>query len=119
MKKEPIELCLDKDNHRIDCITGREIKSDTELLRSSLQYRVLEPSVEPTEPCLDKDKQRIDCITGELYVEPEETLGKAEARFYQDCEFSMESPGMIFMYGATLVLVVLAIIAIYVAKRKT
>ena len=96
-----------------------EIKSDTELLRSSLQYRVLEPSVEPTEPCLDKDKQRIDCITGELYVEPEETLGKAEARIYQDCEFSMESPGMIFMYGATLVLVVLAIIAIYVAKRKT
>ena len=94
-----------------------EIKSDTELLRR-LQWPT-EPTVEPTEPCFDKDKQRIDCITGELYVEPEETLGKAEARFYQDCEFSMESPGMIFMYGATLVLVVLAIIAIYVAKRKT
>ena len=67
-----------------------EIKSDTELLKSE-----------------------------ELHVESEEALGKAEARFYKDCEFSMESPGMIFMYGATLVLVGLAIIGIYVAKRKT
>ena len=44
---------------------------------------------------------------------------RAEARNKDNCEFSMESPGMIFMYGATLVLVVLAIFGVYIAKRKT
>ena len=90
---EPIiELCFDKNYQKIDC---------------------KQPTIHKLKICLDKDNQEIDCIT------EEEELGKAEARFYQDCEFSMESPGMIFMYGATLVLVVLAIIGIYIAKRKT
>lgn len=101
-----IELCFDKDNQKIDCKTGE-------------LYFEREPTIARLQICLDKDNQEIDCKTEELYVESEEALGKAEARFYQDCEFSMESPGMIFMYGATLVLVVLAIIGIYIAKRKT
>lgn len=103
-----IEPCFDKDNQKIDCKTGE-------------LYFDREPTIElkRLEICLDKDNQEIDCKTEELYTKSKEELGKAEARFYQDCEFSMESPGMIFMYGATLVLVVLAIIGIYIAKRKT
>ena len=96
---EPIiELCFDKDYHKIDCE---------------------QPTIHKLKICFDKYDQEIDCKTEEIDIEPKEELGKAEARFYQDCEFSMESPGMIFMYGATLVLVVLAIIGIYIAKRKT
>ena len=100
------EMCFDKDNQKIDCKTGE-------------LYFERKPTIARLQICFDKDNQEIDCKTGELYVEPKEELGKAEARFYQDCEFSMESPGMIFMYGATLVLVVLAIIGVYIAKRKT
>ena len=49
-----------------------------------------------------------------------EQLGRVETlEYFEDCEFSMESPGMILMYGATLVLVVVAIFGIYIAKRKT
>ena len=106
--KPIIELCFDKDNQKIDCKTGE-------------LYFEREPTIElkRLKICLDKDNQEIDCKTQGVYFEAKEELGKAEARFYQDCEFSMESPGMIFMYGATLVLVVLAIIGIYIAKRKT
>ena len=72
--------------------------------------------------CEDKDFQRTYCDTGELVKETDqeddESLGRVEAHF-DDCEFSMESPGMILMYGATLVLVVVAIFGIYIAKRKT
>ena len=88
---EPIiELCFDKNYQKIDC---------------------KQPTIHKLKICLDKDNQEIDCKT--------EKLGKAEVPSYQECEFSMGSPGMIFMYGATLVLVVLAIIGIYIAKRKT
>ena len=49
-----------------------------------------------------------------------EPIGRVETfEYFEDCEFSMESPGMILMYGATLVLVVVAIFGIYIAKRKT
>ena len=89
-KIENNELLIKSSFRSLEDFSFEEIKSDTELLKSE-----------------------------ELHVESEEALGKAQARFYKDCEFSMESPGMIFMYGATLVLVGLAIIGIYVAKRKT
>ena len=129
--KPIIEFCFDKDNRKIDCKTG-ELYFEREPTIATLEpiielcfdkdYQKIDckqPTIHKLKICLDKDNQEIDCKTEELYVEPKEELGKAEARFYQDCEFSMESPGMIFMYGATLVLVVLAIIGIYIAKRKT
>ena len=119
-----IELCFDKDNQKIDCKTG-ELYFEREPTIATLEpiielcfdkdYQKIDckqPTIHKLKICLDKDNQEIDCKTSK------EELGKAEAPF-QECEFSMESPGMIFMYGATLVLVVLAIIGIYIAKRKT
>ena len=97
------KTCFTESNKPIDCWTGKPIAPKPK-----------------REICKDKDFQKIYCDTGELAkeIDDDEPLGRVEAHF-NDCEFSMESPGMILMYGATMVLVVVAIFGIYIAKRKT